>query len=81
MQVRLLLFAQYRDAAGAAELDLDLPNGARALDAVTSLRARLITPDAIPARPVVALNQVYASLDDVLEQGDELALLPPVAGG
>ena len=81
MQVRLLLFAQYRAAAGAAELDLDLPNGARALDAVTHLRAQLSTPEAIPARPVVALNQVYASLDDVLEQGDELALLPPVAGG
>jgi MoaE-MoaD fusion protein len=81
MRVRLLLFAQYRDAAGASEIDLDLPLGARAADAVTQLRARLISPSTIPERPVVALNQVFASLDDVLEQGDELALLPPVAGG
>ena len=81
MQVRLLLFAYYRDVAGAAELDLDVPAGCSALEAVAYLRARGPSLSQIPERPVVAVNQVYASLDQVLEEGDEMALLPPVAGG
>ena len=80
MQVRILLFAQYRDEVGAGELLLSLPAGATALDAVTVLREE--RPSAtLPVRPVVAVNMNYASLSDVLREGDELALLPPVAGG
>ena len=81
MKIRLLLFAQYRDAAGAGELDLDVPNGASALDAVAVLRARGATFQRIPERPVVAVNQDYSALEQVLQDGDEVALLPPVAGG
>jgi MoaE-MoaD fusion protein len=78
MRVSVLLFATYRDFAGAGELMLDLPYGAKAQDAVAQLRARA---PRIPERPVVAINQEYSSLDDMLRDGDELALLPPVAGG
>ncbi|MGQ0563217.1 MAG: MoaD/ThiS family protein [Gemmatimonadota bacterium] len=78
MQVRLLLFASYRDIAGFDELTLELPAGARALDAVVRLRA---SHARIPDCPVVAINREYASLDQPLSDGDELALLPPVAGG
>ena len=80
MKVRVLLFAQYRDAAGTGEVVLDVPTGATARDAVAQLRSQTSTT-AIPAEPVVALNMNYASLTDVLSDGDELALLPPVAGG
>ena len=80
MQVRVLLFAQYRDAAGADQLTFELPAGATAADAVARLRAAAVTP-VIPEKPVVAVNMTYASLSDVLSDGDELALLPPVAGG
>jgi molybdopterin converting factor subunit 1 len=80
MQVRILLFAQYRDAVGSSELALELPVGATASDAVATLRAQRPTP-LIPEKPVVAVNMSYASLADVLNDGDELALLPPVAGG
>ena len=81
MQVRLLLFAQYRDAAGAAELKLDVPAGARAVDAIDLLRSLGSGFARIPARPAVAVNLEYSSLDHILQDGDELALLPPVAGG
>lgn len=78
MKIRLLLFATYRDIAGSPEIVLELPHGANAFDAVTQLR---VQAPRIPERPVVAINQEYSSLDDVLRDGDELALLPPVAGG
>jgi molybdopterin converting factor small subunit len=80
MIVRILLFAHYRDAVGNGELVVDLPAGATARDAVATLRARHAGAP-IPDKPVVALNMNYASLSDVLNDGDELALLPPVAGG
>jgi molybdopterin converting factor small subunit len=78
MKVRLLLFATYRDFAGAGELMLELPYGAKARDAVAQLR---VQAPRIPERPVIAINQEYSSLDEMLRDGDELALLPPVAGG
>jgi molybdopterin converting factor subunit 1 len=81
MRVRLLLFALYRELAGTAELELELPPGATAADAVEALRARSSSCARIPERPVIAVNQAYASLTTALSAGDELALLPPVAGG
>ena len=35
----------------------------------------------LPPRPLVAVNQEYAPYDRVIEAGDEIALIPPVAGG
>ena len=81
MTVRFLLFAIYRDLAGTGELELAIPDGATVADAVDALRARGGGFMRLPVAPAVAVNQEYASLDTRLAQGDELALLPPVAGG
>lgn len=81
MHVRFLLFASYRDLTGVGEGRLELPAGATAGAAVAALRARGAAWSALPDRPVVAVNEEYARLDHPLADGDELALLPPVAGG
>jgi MoaE-MoaD fusion protein len=76
MHVRVRLFAMLRERAGAEELGLELPDGARvqdALDRVESLTHGI--------RVVMAVNQEYADPDDELHAGDELALIPPVSGG
>jgi molybdopterin converting factor small subunit len=79
IEVKALLFASYADAFGSAEVPLLLVAGSTVADAVAAVRAK--SPAAIPARPLVALNERYASYDDELSQGDEVALIPPVAGG
>lgn len=81
MRVRFLLFALYRDLAGAEELVLDVPAGASAFDAVARLRQHTSGLARLPERPVVAINREYAPLETPLREDDELALLPPVAGG
>jgi molybdopterin synthase catalytic subunit len=81
MRIRFLLFALYRDLAGAQEFELQVPAGATAADAVLALRARGGGWAQLPERPVVAINRTYAALTETLAEGDELALLPPVAGG
>ncbi|MYJ67599.1 MAG: MoaD/ThiS family protein [Gemmatimonadetes bacterium] len=35
----------------------------------------------MPRRAAVAVNRSYANGDTVLSEGDEVALIPPVAGG
>lgn len=81
MTVRLLLFASYRDLAGTGEVDVELPVGATARALVETLRGRGGAMARLPGEPVVAVNRTYAALDHVLSHGDEVALLPPVAGG
>jgi sulfur-carrier protein len=77
----MLLFALYRDLAGNGEVLVDVPPGATARTAVRALRERGAGFARLPAEPVVALNREYSDLDADLHDGDELALLPPVAGG
>jgi molybdopterin converting factor small subunit len=82
MRIRVLLFALYRDMAdGQSELELDVRDGSDAGAAIAELRAAHGQLARLPARPVIAVNREYARLDVVLRDGDELALLPPVAGG
>ena len=35
----------------------------------------------LPPAPLVAVNQEYAAPGDIIRAGDEVALIPPVAGG
>lgn len=81
MKVRLLYFAVLRDIAGTGEDELSLAEGTTARDVWNQLRdshAKLI---AFNDPPLVAINEAYAQPDAVLRDGDELAFIPPVAGG
>jgi molybdopterin synthase catalytic subunit len=78
MVVRIRLFAQLRERAGASELKLELPEGACVRDA---LAAPAITSLAAGLPLVLAVNREYASEDAPLVADDELALIPPVSGG
>ena len=79
--VRCLLFARYAEVTGVSEVTLELPAPSTVADAVTFLRARIPLGNLLPERPLVALNATHALSNEDLHQGDELALLPPLAGG
>lgn len=81
MQVRTLFFASYRDAVGTGALDVDLPDGSTVGELVGRLRARGAPFDRLPAFPAVAVNRALVRADVRLAAGDEIAFLPPVAGG
>ncbi|UCF20131.1 MAG: molybdopterin converting factor subunit 1 [Gemmatimonadota bacterium] len=80
MRVTAVFFAVYRELAGAEALEVELVPGATVRQLVETLRARP-GGDKLPDSPAVAVNQEYAPLDTVLSEGDEVALIPPVAGG
>lgn len=78
--VSVLLFASYADAFGARRLSVPLPDGARVADLVEALR-QLPGGTRLPAAPLVAVNRAMAEQDRSIAPDDEIALIPPVAGG
>ena len=81
MKVRLLFFAVLRDIAGSDERELSLQEGATAADVWQSLRGTYAKLADYTQPPMVAINEEYAEAEAVLRDGDELAFIPPVAGG
>ncbi|MBA2581260.1 MAG: molybdenum cofactor biosynthesis protein MoaE [Thermoleophilaceae bacterium] len=76
VEVTVKLFAILRERAGAGEVKLELPEGARVRDAL-----RELGPLAEGLPLVMAVNREYAAEDAPLDSGDELALVPPISGG
>lgn len=79
MPFHVQLFGRYRDVAADEGVMLKLPRGATVADLMSALHKRL--PDQLPERPTIAVNRRQAMDDQVLEGSDEVALIPPVAGG
>jgi molybdopterin converting factor subunit 1 len=80
MTVRVLLFASYADAVGAPEIALELPPGAKVRDVLAGVK-QLVNGKRVPDKPLVAVNQRYAREDQSVSAADEVAIIPPVAGG
>ena len=80
MTVTVRFFASYADRVGRSTLDLELPMGATVTDVLASVAA-LPGASAFPRLPLVAVNRTYANGSTVVSEGDEVALIPPVAGG
>lgn len=81
LRVDTLFFAAYRDLLGTDRLEVGLEPGSTVQDLVRSLRLRGEPFSALPVRPAVAVNLTYAAPDQPLADGDEVAFIPPVAGG
>ena len=71
------LFAALRELAGTAERELELPEGTR----VGDVWATLPELGAEPPGLLYAVNKEYVAAEHELEDGDELAVIPPVSGG
>ena len=81
MQIHLLLFGSVREAAGSARLDVELEAGATVADLRAWLAERNEVVEKLGDRLAASINTEIAGPGDVLEEGDEVAFLPPVAGG
>jgi len=80
IRIRVLLFARYAELMGQTELVIDVSAPATVRTVLDSLRART-GGEQLPPSPLVARNRVHAQLDTALDDGDEVAVLPPLAGG
>ncbi len=76
MRVTIRLFAGLRELAGTGTREVDLPASARVADVWPALDLGE-QPDGL----LFAVNRRYASKEEALTAGDEVALIPPVSGG
>lgn len=81
INVTVKLFAAYQEAYGVPELSLEFPTGAT----VAEVRDRLIQehPELERWRDLTrfGVNLQFVEPDTVLQEGDEVVLIPPVSGG
>jgi len=74
VRITVRLFAGLRERAGSDHVELELPDDARAGDVLAAM-------DLLPGQCIVALDMEYASPDEPVLPGHEVALIPPVSGG
>jgi molybdopterin converting factor subunit 1 len=81
MKIQVRYFAVFRERLGREEEALELDEGADVAAALALLGARHPAIAQLAGRFQIAVNQEMAPPSTPLHDGDELALIPPVAGG
>ncbi len=81
MNLSIILFATLKDAAGQGKFSVELPEAATVADARREIATRYPAIQAHLNTAITAVNREFAFPEDVLHDGDELALFPPVSGG
>jgi len=76
--IRVRLFAEL---VGRTEAAVSVALPATVGDVVRRLRDEVPQARALPERPLAAVNLRQVKLDARVQDGDEVALLPPIAGG
>jgi len=79
--VRMRMFAILRERSGVSEMELELAEGATVADAIEEVGKRFASVSGLLARTSTTVNLEFAKPGRRLDDGDELALIPPVSGG
>jgi molybdopterin converting factor subunit 1 len=81
MRVTVRLFARLKDEAGTGAFDCDLAHGASVADVWAAVTARYPSLEAFGGSVSSAVNADFAKRTTGVQDGDEVAFLPPVSGG
>ena len=79
--ITVLLFAMYRERLNENCLRLTVEHPATVFSVLHQLQVEHPDIGPLVEHTLVAVNQEYAEGDQILSEGDELALIPPVSGG
>jgi molybdopterin converting factor subunit 1 len=81
MRVVVLYFSVLKDVVGQSRVVTELEEGSSVAELLALHRGVGTAAGSVWDSIAVAVNQEYAQIGDVLKDGDEVALLPPVSGG
>ncbi|MBO0725644.1 MAG: MoaD/ThiS family protein [Blastocatellia bacterium] len=81
IKINVLLFGACREVAGAGELNCDLAAPADVASAWNAIKTRFPDLEKFERSALFAVNEEHSQKDQPLEDGDTLAVFPPVSGG
>lgn len=81
VRLTIHLFAALRDAVGRPQVDLNVSPPCEVSELREALAREYPALAAMLPHVLVALNHEYARNEDVIPEGAEIALIPPVSGG
>lgn len=81
MRIRVLFFGQLKDIVGHPEETLEVPTGSQLASVLSHYSEKFPGFGSLINSIACSRNQEYASAPTVLQEGDEIGLLPPVSGG
>ena len=81
MRIRVLFFGQLKDIVGGSSDEIELPDGASLETVFRSYASQLPKLAAMEGSVAMARNQRFAPPSEAVQDGDEVAMMPPVSGG
>ena len=81
MRVTVLFFAGARERAGIGRVEVEVDAGSSLDDAIGCALASVDRDGVLPSNVMLARNGTYVGKSEHLEDGDEIAVIPPVSGG
>jgi molybdopterin converting factor subunit 1 len=81
MKARVRFFAALREMTGTPELNLEVAEGQTVSGLYRELCARFPRLGDYGSTLLYSVNAEYVSPDRALQDGDEVAFIPPVSGG
>ena len=81
MNCTVLLFAQLAETIGSNRITIELKDGATIEDAIHELASQHEIIGSMRDSLAVAVDNRYCQRTKTLNDGDTLALIPPVSGG
>jgi molybdopterin converting factor small subunit len=79
--VTVRFFARYAELMGRNTMSVPVSDSTTVADVLERVREMVPGARDLPARPLAAVNLQQVKLDARVRDGDEVALLPPLAGG
>ena len=80
-KVNVLFFATFRTRAGRSSLEVELNNGATVGELKDLLVGEIPALEASLHHTLVSINREFAFDEEIIPEGAEIALFPPVSGG
>lgn len=81
MNVKVKLFAAFREVVGTKEEDLQLPEDTTVNGLLDEYIRRFPALARYREHIILSVNREYGAPSRVLRDGDEVSFLPPVSGG
>lgn len=81
IDITVKFFAAPREALGTGEVEVAVPVGSTVAELLERLMQEYPPLESYVRSLNVAVNRTYADRATVLQDGDEVACLPPVGGG